>query len=95
MLISLVLAVIVGVLAAYFASNNITPMQINLIGYPVHQTSGILIVSALGLGVLLGILFMLPPLIGSNWSLMRHRRRMQDWQDAVGRKYTEGESGKE
>ncbi len=91
MLFSLVLAVVVGILAAYFASNNLTVIEVNLLGYPIHQTTGIFMVLALGLGVLLGILFMLPPLISSNWSLIRHKRRMQDWQDAVGKKYSEGE----
>lgn len=95
MLISLVLAVAVTILAAYFASNNLTVIQINLIGYPIRQTSGIMLVAALGIGVLLGILLMLPALISSNWSLIRHRRKMQDWQDAVGRKYSEGESDKD
>ena len=95
MLISLVLAVAVTILAAYFASNNLTVIQINLIGYSLRQTSGIMLVAAFGIGVLLGILFMLPALISSNWSLIRHRRKMQDWQDAVGRKYSEGESDKD
>lgn len=92
MLISLVLAVTVTILAAYFASNNLTVIQISLLGYPIRQTTGILIVSALGIGVLLGILVMLPSLISSNWSLIRHRRKLQDWQDAVGRKYSAGET---
>ena len=91
MLVSLIVAVVVAILAAYFASNNPTVIEINLLGYPIHQTSGILIVSALGIGILLGVVFMLPPLISSNWSLIRHKRKMQDWQDAVGRKYSEGE----
>ena len=95
MLISLVLAVAVTILAAYFASNNLTVIQINLLGHPMRQTSGIMLVAAFGIGVLLGILFMLPALISSNWSLIRHRRKMQDWQDAVGRKYSEGESDKD
>ena len=91
MLVSLVLAVATTILAAYFASNNLTVMEINLLGYPIRQTTGILLVSALGLGVLLGVLFMLPALISSNWSLIRHKRKMQDWQDSVGRKYSSGE----
>jgi uncharacterized integral membrane protein len=91
-LVSLVLAVVVAILAAYFASNNLTVIEISLLGYPIHQTTGILMVSALGIGVLLGILLTLPALISSKWSLIRHKRRMQDWQDAVGRKYSEGET---
>jgi uncharacterized membrane protein len=95
MLISLVLAVVVTVLAAYFASNNLTVIQINLLGYPIHQTTGILLVSALGIGVLLGVLFMLPALISRSWALIRHRRKLQDWQDSVGRKYSSGKADEE
>ncbi len=95
MLISLVLAVALAILAAYFASNNLTVIQINLIGFPIKQTTGILMVSALGLGVLLGVLIMLPPLISRSWALIRHRRKMQDWQDAMGRKYSAGDASKD
>ncbi len=95
MLISLVIGVALAILAAYFASNNLAVIQINLIGYPIKQTTGILIVSALGLGVLLGVLLMLPAYISRSWTLIRHKRKMQDWQDAMGRKYSSGDASKD
>ncbi len=95
MLVSLVLAVALTVFAAYFATNNPTVIQINLLGYPVRQTTGILIVSALGLGMLLGILVMLPAVVSRSWALIRHKRQMQDWQDNLGRKYSAGEEPKQ
>ena len=91
MFISLVFAVIATILAAYFASNNLSVIRITLLGYPIQQTSGILLVWALGIGVLLGVLFTLPMVVSSRWELIRQKRKMQDWQDAEGRKYAKGE----
>src|SRR5512146_69387 len=81
MLISLMLFVILSVVAAYFASNNLTVIDVSLLGYPIKGTAGTLIVSALGLGVLLGGLMMLPALISRSWAVIRHRRKLQDLQD--------------
>jgi hypothetical protein len=80
MLISLIVFVIVTVVAAYFASNNLTMMDVNLLGYAVRGTTGVLMVSAVGIGVLLGIMLMLPALISSSWAEIRHRRKLQDLQ---------------
>jgi uncharacterized membrane protein len=81
MIISLIIFVILSVLAAYFASNNLTVIDVSLLGYPLKGTTGTLIVSALGLGVLLGVLMMLPALISRSWAVIRHRRKLQDLQD--------------
>lgn len=81
MLISLMIFVILSVVAAYFASNNLTVIDVSLLGYPLKGTTGTLMVSALGLGVLLGVLMMLPALISRSWAVIRHRRKLQDLQD--------------
>ena len=81
MLISLMIFVILSVVAAYFASNNMTVIDVSLLGYPIKGTTGTLIVSALGFGVLLGVLMMLPALISRSWAVIRHRRKLQDLQD--------------
>ncbi len=91
MLISLILAVVLTILAAYVASNNLTVITVSLLGYPIKQTTGILIVGAFAVGVLLGILGMLPMVLSRSWALIRHKRQLQDWQDTVGRKYSSGE----
>jgi uncharacterized integral membrane protein len=77
------LAVVITILAAYFASNNLTPIDINLLGYAVRGTTGVMMVSALGIGVLLGIAFLLPALISRSWALMRHKRKLQDLQGTM------------
>lgn len=85
MLISLIVFVILSVTAAYVASNNLTVIDLNLLGYTVRNSTGILMVSALGLGVLLGVVMMLPALISRSWAVIRHRRKLQDLQDAQAR----------
>jgi uncharacterized membrane protein YciS (DUF1049 family) len=85
MLLSLILLVIMTVLASYFATNNLDIIQVNLLGYPIHGTTGTLMVAALGIGVLLGVIVMLPAYISRSWSLIRHRRKVQDLQDRQGK----------
>ncbi len=81
MLISMIVFVILAVLAAYVASNNLTPVDMNLLGYALHAPSGVLFVSALGTGFLLGVLLMLPVVVTRSWALIRSRRKLQDIQD--------------
>ncbi len=83
MLVSLVLAVAITILAVFFANYNLTMIQVNLFGHPIHGTIGIIMVSTLGAGVLLGVLLMLPVVISRSWALVRHKRRIQDLQDQM------------
>ena len=95
MIISLVLAVVITILAAYFASNNLTVIDIDLLGYDLRGSTGILLVSALGIGVLLGVAFTLPVLISRSWALMRHKRKLQDLQDGINSKFPAEEADEE
>ncbi len=81
MLISMIVFVVLAILAAYVASNNLAPVDINLLGYVLRAPSGVLFVSALGVGFLLGVLLMLPAVISRSWALIRHRRKLQDMRD--------------
>ncbi len=89
MLFSLVLAVAVTILAVFFAGFNLTMIDVSLYGYPVRGTIGVIMVVTLGLGVLLGIVLVLPALISRSWALMRHKRKIQDLQDVVQQKHFE------
>lgn len=89
MIISLILAVAVTVLAVFFASYNPTFVEINLFGYPVQGTIGLLLVVALGLGVVVGVLLMLPAVISRSWAVMRHKRRIQDLERSAQVDYVE------
>ncbi len=85
MLISMIVFVILAILAAYVASNNLAPVTMNLLGYALQAPSGVLFVSALGIGFLLGVLLMLPAVISRSWALIRHKRKLQDLQDMQAR----------
>jgi lipopolysaccharide assembly protein A len=82
MLISLIIAVAVTIVAVFFASYNLSVVTVNLFGYSVQGTVGLLMVVALGIGVLLGVLLMLPSVISRSWALMRHKRKLQELQNA-------------
>ena len=82
MLISLIIAVVLIIVAVFFASYNQTMVAVNFFGYQVQGTVGLLMVVALGLGVLLGVLSMLPSVISRSWALMRHKRKLQELQNA-------------
>src|SRR5512143_3393251 len=81
MLISMIVFVVLAILAAYVASNNLTPVNVNLLGYARRAPSGMMLVSALGIGFLLGVLLMLPAVISKSWAVIRHRRKIQDLED--------------
>lgn len=83
MLLSLVLAVVFAILAVYFANFNPTVVEINLFGHLVKGSLGLVIVLAVGVGVLLGVLVMLPSMISRSWALIRHKRKIEDLQNAI------------
>ena len=82
MIISLIVAIAVTILAVFFASYNQTMMTVNFFGYAVQGTVGLLMVIALGIGVLVGVLLMLPSVISRSWALMRHKRKLEELQNA-------------
>ncbi len=83
MIISLVLVVVVAILAVYFSTFNQTVIVVNLFGYLVQGPTGLFLIIALGIGALLGVLIMLPAVISRSWSLMMHKRRMRELENAV------------
>jgi uncharacterized membrane protein YciS (DUF1049 family) len=91
MLISLILAVAVTILAVFFASYNQSVITVNLFGYQVQGTVGLMMVVALGVGVLVGVLLMLPSVISRSWALMRHKRKLQELQNAAQVQYVDEE----
>jgi len=76
MIFTMIVVVIVAVLAVFFASYNQTMIDVIFFGFPVQGTTGLFLVLALALGVVLGILIMLPSFIGRSWSLSRHKKRL-------------------
>ncbi len=87
MLLSLVLAVVFSILAVFFANYNQTVVQVSLFGYPAKGSLGLIIVIAVGVGVLLGVLVLLPSIISRSWALIRHKRKIEDLQNAMQQTY--------
>lgn len=83
MIISLVLLVVLTILAVYFSTFNQAIIEVSLFGYLVQGPSGLFLIIALGIGALLGILVMLPSLIGRSWSVLQHKRRVRELENAI------------
>ena len=83
MLLSMIIAVTLSILAVFFANYNRAVVEVNLFGRSVSGTLGIVIVVALGLGVLLGIAASMPMVIGRSWELLRARRELEDLRHAT------------
>ncbi|MBI1793561.1 MAG: LapA family protein [Chloroflexi bacterium] len=86
MIITLILTIVVTIIAVMFSLENVTIIRITFFGYPVDGSSGLLMLIALGVGVLLGIILMIPSLIGNSWALMRHKRRIAEFEQTPPRK---------
>lgn len=76
MFFTMIVVVIVAVLAVFFASYNQTVIEVIFFGFPVQGTIGLFLVLTLALGVVLGILIMLPGIIGRSWTVSRQKRRL-------------------
>jgi uncharacterized integral membrane protein len=78
MLLSMIIAVTLSILAVFFANYNRAVVEVNVFGRPVTGTLGIVIVVALGVGVLLGIATAMPMVVARSWQLIRARRELED-----------------
>ena len=76
MIVSFILTLAVVILAVVLALENTTMVQVTFFGYAVQGAIGLFMLIALGVGVVLGILLMVPPLIGHSWTVMQSRRRI-------------------
>jgi len=76
MIVSLILLLVAVVFAVIIALENTLMVQVSFFGYVVQGAVGLFMLIALGVGVLLGILLMVPPLIGHSWTAMQNKRRI-------------------
>ena len=78
MFFSLVIMVAVAILAVLFATYNPTLVEIDLFGYPIQGTLGLFLVVALGVGVLVGVIVMLPSVWKRSFAIQRQRKQMEE-----------------
>ncbi len=78
MFFSLVIIVAVAILAVFFSSYNQTIVEIDFFGYAIHGTIGLFLIVALGIGVLLGVIMMLPSVWKRSFAIQRQRKQMEE-----------------
>ena len=71
MIIPLILIVILSVLSVFFTNSNQTMVEAIVFGHTIKSTIGFLMAGALGVGVLLGILSMLPSILKRSLTLLK------------------------
>ncbi len=76
MIVPLILIVILSVLAIFFTGSNQTMIEVIVFGYTIKSTVGLLLTGALGIGIVLGILSMLPSMGKRSLDLLRHKEEL-------------------
>ena len=76
MIVSLILTLIAAAFAVMIALENTTMVQASFLGYAVQGSIGIFMLLALGVGVIFGIILMIPALIGHSMSARQTKRRI-------------------
>ena len=76
MIVSLILMLVAVILAVMIALENTTLVQVTFFGYGVQGAVGLFLLIALGVGVVFGILLMVPALIGHSLTAMQSRRKI-------------------
>jgi Protein of unknown function (DUF1049). len=76
MIVPLILIVIVSVLAIFFTNNNQVMVEVVAFGYAFESTTGFLMVGTLCIGIVLGILSMLPSVWKRSFALLRMREEL-------------------
>jgi len=71
MIIPLILIVAVSVFSVFFTNNNQTMVEVIAFGSTIKSTIGLLIVGALGMGILLGMLSMMPSVWRRSFALLK------------------------
>lgn len=76
MIFALILALVLAILSVFFALQNTAVVTVIFFGYSLEGSMALFILVALGVGALIGILFMLPGRIKTGIALARKRREV-------------------
>jgi uncharacterized integral membrane protein len=76
MIVPLIMIVVLSVLAIFITNSNQTIVQIIVFGHTIKSSTGFMLVGALGVGLLLGILSMLPSVLKRGFDLLRHKEEL-------------------
>ena len=86
MLFSLIITLLVTIGAVLFASYNHTMTRIDLFGYGIDGEVGLFIIVAIGIGLLLGVIIMLPSVWKRSWAITRQKREINELSQQPARK---------
>ena len=78
MVFTLIVTIVVAIAAVLFASYNHQVTHVDLFGYGVDGEVGLFIIIALGVGVLIGVLLMLPSVWKRSWAVTRQKRVIEE-----------------
>ena len=78
MIISVILTLVVTIIAVMFALANTEMVHIVFYGYAVDGQVGLFMLVAFAVGIVLGILLMVPSLVGRSFANARHRRKIAE-----------------
>lgn len=92
MIISLILTIAVAIVAVMFSLQNTQVVRVTFFGHTYQGAIGVFLLVALAVGVVLGIVLMVPSLLRRDLELGRHRRRVEELEDAYYQK-TDGSDG--
>jgi uncharacterized integral membrane protein len=78
MLLSLILLIVITVVGVILALENAQAVSLTFFGYAMDGPVGLFLLIALGVGIILGILLMIPSLLGKSWSAFRQQQKIAE-----------------
>jgi uncharacterized integral membrane protein len=76
MVFALILALVIAIVMVFFALENPMMVTVSFFGYAVQGSLALFIMIAMGIGVLIGLLVMIPGRIKSGLSNTRNRKKI-------------------
>ncbi len=76
MILPLIMILVVAILAIFFTNANQAVIQVIVFGHIIKSATGLLLVGALGIGIVLGILSMLPSVLKRSLDVLRHKEEL-------------------
>jgi uncharacterized integral membrane protein len=76
MIVPLILIVVLSILAIFFTNSNQTMIEVVMFDYTLKSTVGLVVTGALGVGMLLGILSMLPAIGKRSFELLKRTEEL-------------------
>ncbi len=83
MVITLIFALVLAIFAAVFALQNPILVTANFFGYKVGSSLALFVLIGLGVGLLIGVLVMMPGRIKSSLANSRHRKNIVELESSL------------